>query len=323
MHAARNEGKKLILVAEGVCGEEATEHVFHACDAILHLQKLRDKHRMYRQMVIEKMRYVPLHQDTILFTLEKGRFTSIPWYQHQYPAITVEREPISDPSEDRISTGNKSLDGILHGGFRRGALSLVEVDNLAAPYIETVYIPFISNHLQLERPAVIILPEGWSPERFTTGLTKFVSREKVSKQVVFFGRIALGKRLNVRSLDDDPWKTLQEIRYESAQLERQFNQKTTELYALDTLENKYGASIVKGMLAEISAALPETDRVVATILSKHQDIKSEAISPNIHLSVHEIGGVLTVAGIIPRTGFLSVRPILSGGFLDYELIPMV
>ncbi len=323
MYAARNENKKLILVTE-IDSEVISSHqLSHSADAIIYLQKLRTDQRMYRQLVIEKMRSRPLAQDTYLFTLAKGRFTYIPWYIHQYPAITVEREPLTDPSESMISTGNKSLDGLLHGGFVKGSMSLIEVENLAAPYLETIYIPFLSNHLQLGRPAIIILPEGWSPERFTDGLSHFVDREVVNKQVVFFGRQALGKDINVRSIDNDPWKTLQEIRYESSQLERKFQREVTELFALDTLENRYGPATVKGMIAEVSAALPGTERAAITILSRQQAITSGSVSPSMHLRVQEINGVLSVCGVNPRTSFLAVRPILSAGFLDYELLPIV
>jgi len=167
------------------------------------------------------------------------------------------------------------------------------------------------------------LPEGWSPERFIHGLSHFVDAKRVEKQVVFFGRHVLGQHDNVRSIDDDPWKTLQEIRYEATQLEREFNTQATELFSLNTLENKYGTTDVKGLLAEISSALPTTQRTAVTILSKQQELKSGSIAHGVHLKVQELSGVLSIFGVIPRTNFLAVNPMLSKGFLDYELIPIV
>lgn len=321
--AAREEGKKLVLVSEEDYKEPTNHKLEHSTDAIIRLEKLSENQRMYRQMSIEKMRSRSISQDTFLFTLENGDFSYIPWHKHQFPPIMVQREPIADPSKDKISTGNQSLDAILGGGFEKGMLSLIEVENLAAPYLETIYIPFLSNHLQLGRPAVILLPEGWSSERFMHGLSHFVDSESVEKQVVFFGRHVLSKHENVRSIDDDPWKTLQEIRYEATQLEREFNTQATELFSLNTLENKYGITDVKGMMAEITAALPTTQRATVTILSKQQALKSESIAHSIHLKVQELSGVLSIFGIIPRTNFLAVHPMLQTGFLDYELIPIV
>ncbi|MGY5859072.1 MAG: ATPase domain-containing protein, partial [Candidatus Thorarchaeota archaeon] len=271
IHSTRNEGTKLVLVSEGDWDEPSIRKLEHSVDAIIRLEKLSENQRMYRQMSIEKMRSRSLNQDTFLFTLDNGYFSYIPWHTHQFPPIMVEREPIADPSKEKISTGNRSLDGILGGGFEKGMLSLIEVENLAAPYLETIYIPFLSNHLQLGRPAVILLPEGWSPDRFMHGLSHFVDSESVEKQVVFFGRHVLGKHENVRSIDDDPWKTLQEIRYEAAQLEKEFKTQATELFSLNTLENKYGINDVKGVMAEITSALPTTQRATITILSKQQE----------------------------------------------------
>ncbi|MCK4568285.1 MAG: hypothetical protein KAU48_13350, partial [Candidatus Thorarchaeota archaeon] len=90
-----------------------------------------------------------------------------------------------------------------------------------------------------------------------------------------------------------------------------------------TLENKYGITDVKGMMAEITAALPSTQRATVTILSKQQALKSGSIAHSIHLKVQELSGVLSIFGVIPRTNFLAVRPMLAKGFLDYELIPIV
>jgi KaiC/GvpD/RAD55 family RecA-like ATPase len=321
--AARNEGKKLVLVTEGDWDQEHQQPLHHSADAIVRLRKLREDQRMYRQMTIEKMRFIPLKQDTFLFTLNNGRFTYVPWHVHQFPPITIEREPIKDPASGRISTGNRSLDGIIGGGFQKGALSLIEVENLAAPYLETIYIPFLSNHLQLGRPAVILLPEGWSPEQFTQGLSHFLDASLVEEQVVFFGRHAVDYLDNVRAIDDDPWKTLQEIRYEANQLERKFDTEATELFSLDTLENKYGVTDIKGMIAEITASLPSTNRATISILGEQQGLKSGSIAYSIHLRVQELNGVLSVCGVNPRTNYLAVRPLLSKGFLDYELVPIV
>jgi len=323
IHSARKAEKKLVLVTEGSWGEEKNKSLFHSADGVFRLEKIRDNQRMYRQIVIEKMRSRPINQDSFLFTLFDGRFTHIPWYKHEYPAITVERDAIPDASPEHMSTGNVRLNNLQTGGFHEGKLTLVEVDDLSVPYLETIYIPFLSNHLQQGRPAVILLPEGWSPETFTGSLSKFVDASHVQKQVIFFGRQALGTHSNTRSIDADPWKTLQEIRYESGVLEREFKHEVTELFALDTLENMYGSTSVRGLMAEISASLSSTNRTTISILSREQDIRSESISHNIHLRVQEISGVLTICGINPRTNYLAVRQILSGGFLDYDLMPII
>ncbi|TFG09483.1 hypothetical protein EU538_04965 [Candidatus Thorarchaeota archaeon] len=322
LDAARRESRRLILVLEGD-KSSADAHILHSADAIVELRKLRLDQRMYRQLTLEKMRSFPIMQDTYLFTLYGGRFTFIPWYKHQFPPITIEREPIADPANKTISTGNRSLDSVLGGGFRRGRLSLIEVENISAPYVETICIPFLSNHLQLGRPAVIVLPEGWSPDRFVAGLSQFVDMNVVEDQVVFFGRHALGSKGNVRTIDTDPEKTLQEIRYEASQLERRFEKSVTELFALDTLENRFGDSAVKGMVAETSAGLSGTERSTITILSSQQSLQSSGLSYDLHLRIQDIFGVITICGVNPRTGLLAVKPVLSGGFLDYELLPIV
>ncbi|MGQ4872299.1 MAG: ATPase domain-containing protein, partial [Candidatus Thorarchaeota archaeon] len=174
---ARREGKRLVLISDCSEDNQCSPGTLRAADGVVTLDRLREEQRVYRRIIIEKMRGVPIEQDEFLFTLHGGRFTYIPWYKHRYPAITVEREPISDPSKDMISTGSRSLDRVLGGGFQKGALNLVELESITAPYLETIYIPFLSNQLQLGRPVVIVLPEGWSSERFVHGLGHFVDKK--------------------------------------------------------------------------------------------------------------------------------------------------
>ncbi len=323
LYSIRRDKKKLVLVNEVDWSDNVIHPIFYATDGIVILEKNSANNRMYRQVIIEKLRARQIDQDSFLFTLCDGRFTYLPWYEHQYPAITLARDPIPDPSEDRISTGNESLDNMLGGGFKIGHLSLIEVQNMAVPYMETIYIPFLSNHLQLGRPAVILLPEGWSANSFASSLSRFIDYDEIMEQIVFFGRHALGNKGNTRGLDMDPNKILQEMRYEANELQRKSKSVVTELFALDTLENMYGPKVVKGMIAEITAALPGTDRATVTILSQHQALRSESVSCDSHLKVEQLSGVLSVYGINPRTGYQALRPILSEGFLDYNLIPIV
>lgn len=319
---ARESKKRLVLVAEGDLARPLNVSLRHLSDLVVNLRKIHKHERMYRELVIEKMRCHALEQEAFLFTLHNGRFTSIPWYQHQYPAITIEKEPIEDLSDQTVSTGNESLDDLLGGGLKKGSMNLLEVENLAAPYLETIYIPFLSNHLNLGRPAIVLLPEGWSPDRFIDGLRRFVGTEKISHQVVFFGRQTSRDLPNCRELDDDPWKTLQEIRYESTQLEREFNQTATALLSLDSLENRYGVRAVRSLVGAVTASLSQTGRVIMGILGMNQDVKSESLSPNTHLRIEDIDGVLSLHGMIPRSNYLAVKPIRTTGFMDYSLIPI-
>jgi Cdc6-like AAA superfamily ATPase len=96
-----------------------------------------------------------------------------------------------------------------------------------------------------------------------------------------------------------------------------------QLVSLDTLENKFGITDVKGMIAEITASLPSTNRATISILGEQQGLKSGSIAYSIHLRVQELNGVLSVCGVNPRTNYLAVRLLLSKGFLDYELVPIV
>jgi KaiC/GvpD/RAD55 family RecA-like ATPase len=68
--AARGENKKIVLVTENDI--DSDQGLSHSSDAIILLRKQRTENRMYRELIIEKLRALPLTQDTYLFTLAQG-----------------------------------------------------------------------------------------------------------------------------------------------------------------------------------------------------------------------------------------------------------
>ncbi|MEM2141708.1 MAG: ATP-binding protein [Candidatus Thorarchaeota archaeon] len=319
---AREQRKRLVLTVSSVSDAEM-RLLSHWADLVVRLRRSRTEGRVYRSLIIEKSRDMPIEQDTFLFTLHGGRFTHIPWYEHVYPPITIERTPIPDTSESRVSTGNRSLDRLIGGGIKRSGLNIFELDSLAAPYVETVYIPLISNHLQLGRPIVVVLPEGWSSRQFVEGLSRFVDRDLVRDRLVLFGRQYAGKSENYRILEPDPAKTLYEMRYEAHQLEKVLGEPAMFVMFLDAMENMYGASATNAVLAELTSLVQNSRQIAVAVLSKHQDLRVNSILHHLRLQVREICGVVSISGVSPRTGFLALRPLIAEGFLDYELIPLV
>ncbi len=321
--AARSGNRRLVLVADNAQDDQLRATLLRAADGIVSLTRMREEDRAYRVMRIHKLRGATVDQDEFLFTLHGGRFKYIPWYRHRFPAITIGREPIRDASKRHVSTGSRGLDNLLHGGFQKGMVNLIEIDSMTSPYVETLYIPFLSNQLQLGRGVVVVLPEGWSQERLVRGLSYFVEREAVNNQMIFFGRHYVSSSSNVRTLDDDPQRTLQELRYEVHQLARRFGQDVTQFISLDTLENMYGSHDAAGMMAEMAASLAETSTTTVAVLTRHQEVLCSRVPHTVHIVVRQLCGVIALYGSNPRTGFLVLTPRLETGFLDYDLVPVV
>jgi hypothetical protein len=91
--------------------------------------------------------------------------------------------PVPDP-DGRYSSGIPDLDRLLGGGFRRGSLALVSVDEtVLRDDLDRLLFPTFLNFLYQSRGVVAILPSNDSPHDFRARLTAHVTRRRFDSRV--------------------------------------------------------------------------------------------------------------------------------------------
>jgi hypothetical protein len=91
--------------------------------------------------------------------------------------------PLPDTTE-RFSSGIPDFDRLLGGGYRRGAMTLFEVDGSVEPADRALLMsPTFLNFLYQSRGVLAVLPVRESPHEFRARLTQWVSRRRFDTRV--------------------------------------------------------------------------------------------------------------------------------------------
>lgn len=94
-----------------------------------------------------------------------------------------EWKPISDP-EGRYSSGIPDLDRLLGGGFRRGSVALLGLDETVEKEdLDLLLLPTFLNFLYQSRGMIAVLPSRDSPHDFRARLTRYVTRRRFDSRV--------------------------------------------------------------------------------------------------------------------------------------------
>lgn len=92
-------------------------------------------------------------------------------------------KPIPDP-EGRYSSGIADFDRLLGGGFERGSMALINLDETVGKEdIDLLLFPTFLNVLYHSRGIVAMLPSRDSPHDFRARLTRFVTRRRFDSRV--------------------------------------------------------------------------------------------------------------------------------------------
>jgi KaiC/GvpD/RAD55 family RecA-like ATPase len=120
-------------------------------DGVVVLRRKFHEGRVVREIELKKLRGVSINQSRFIFTLDQGKFRFLPPIsaRTQSESTTV-GEPLPDPSSGLCSSGNRALDSMLGGGFKRGSLDLFEISSdvpfeVASIFLRTILSNFVNN----------------------------------------------------------------------------------------------------------------------------------------------------------------------------------
>jgi KaiC/GvpD/RAD55 family RecA-like ATPase len=202
-HLVRRNEMKLILVCETL---ETTPLDF-IVDGVVTLIRLAIDYRRARELKLEKLRGVRIHQPRYAFTLENGEFQ----YVKPFKRKSIKKPLIikTFPSSERyVSTGSEDLDKVLGGGLRRGSFNVIEFGgDLSIWGYQMLTVFMIINSIKQGTYCACLPGCAWDEKGLRRELLPFVNEEDYKKYVTFFevapGKKGAEKRENVRYLEGE------------------------------------------------------------------------------------------------------------------------
>ena len=318
------EGSKIIFVIEGV--EHTSLDWIVDGISVLSKKTITSPHgipRRIRELSFHKMRGREIQNETYLTSLANGRLTTFYPFKYRFPAIILKSETISDPDDNHISTGSVGFDDLLGGGFRKGSWNLFEISTTIGDALDIVFLPLITNHLNHKRPAITIFREGVSFDSNQPYLDIFTGNKKWIEQTVSIERHIPENTSNRYELPDEIDNLLEILETSKQTLRKKIKGPFLVNLGLDALENKYGIPALNEFIAiTVSKARLEGDIIVGW-LKENQEFRGGTTAATSHWKLDLINRALVLEGIIPATEYYAISPILSKGYIDYKLTPVI
>lgn len=178
----RSEGFIVFLVEE--IDKSSIEHLV---DGVIVLNQNFYRSYRLREMQIEKLKGTHISKAKVPFTLEGGRFRTFSGLSQKLLVNkTSNFVPISHTNEF-FSTGSPELDHKLNGGFKRGAVISIEIEQDVDRFIFVpILAPIILNFISQDHAAFVIPASDQYGSAVAKYITPYAPKDKVAKFLKIF-----------------------------------------------------------------------------------------------------------------------------------------
>ena len=310
-----------------------TEHIGggmeeFVADGIILLRAIEQDERLFRDLLIKKMRGKEITEDRLAFTL-KGGFRVFPPFKSRMPTETRRFKPIED-NPDKFSTGSADLDRLLDGGYPKGSTVLLEIGrDISNMQYHLILAPTAWNFLANNRGVIIVPSSGVSydivksrikmadfPEDMIGNVVQLCILEGLSQT-----RLKHVVRLEGRNIQED----FQKYAKASCSIRVKTGQPILHIVGVDRIASYYGAEGALKILNTGASIVRENGDLLMAILKPNMYGFSDILNAiaDVHLKIIRQHGALLLYGRKPRTRLYFVEAGFSEGYPLPALTPVL
>ncbi|HYM40127.1 MAG TPA: gas vesicle protein GvpD P-loop domain-containing protein [Thermoplasmata archaeon] len=313
--------QNVLYVLEG-SGETRLDYLG---DGVVNLASTEHEGRRLRVMTIEKLRGQQVRQHKYLYTLDGGRLEAFRIADDHEENPPKPWKPVPDPSKASVSTGLRSLDGIL-GGFAKGRVVAFEISTqVPADYVDWLRTAIMCNFVAQGRGVAHVPPRKGSAEYARELVSPHLPPNSFETHIQVFESVTLGggdvsrNALHMEGNNVDTDLKWSNVEYHLPKSTRPY----LALMAFDTLESVYGDKVLEQMSGVLGAVRRSKDVFVgfATPQSASATKLSNLASAVLHLE--SVNGSVVLYGEKPYTELFNLSWDWSGGVPDAVLRPIV
>jgi len=256
--AIRGAEIKTLIITERV-EKTALDYI---CDGVITFKKTFIDERIFRELIIEKLRGTKILNSFYYFTLYKGQFI----YFDRFSPVE-RRKRIYEPhpvikdgkgtkfyENGMFSTGSQEIDKLTNG-FRKGSFILIEVvGEFPFEFLIDITAPIVENFMLQGRGVVVVSCKSISPRYFFNIFSNLVGREVVEKYCKIIAPIGSNPEKTIPWLictDRSMNSILEAIVKTIEQVKRDFNEKALVYLSFDRLEADLGSENTEKIAIEI------------------------------------------------------------------------
>jgi len=296
-------------------------------DCVVLLKRGWLKKRPVRELEILKARGMAVAEPRLFFTMWGGLKAFQP-FKHMSVEQPRKFEPVPD-TNTHFSTGIKYLDEVLGGGYPKGSMVLVEIDEKASMRHDYIVLPTMWNFLAKGRGVFIVPPPGveYATIRDAFALGGFKEEELAEFVRVFIREVAEAKTgpcvipVGGKDFESDLLKydaVGRELRKKSGR------GSTLYIFGMDTITDWYGERGAYTSMRVLASVVRRGNHLGMMLLKPGTPTLSRLVGAiaEVHLKVTGERGCILVYGVKPRTPLYVMELDASEGRPMPKLTPI-
>ena len=341
----RSEGFIVFLVEE--IDKSSIEHLV---DGVIVLNQNFYRSYRLREMQIEKLKGTHISKAKVPFTLEGGRFRTFSGLsQRLLVNKTSNFVPISHTNEF-FSTGSPELDHKLNGGFKRGAVISIEIEEDVDRFVFVpILAPIILNFISQDHAAFVIPASDQYGSAVAKYITPYAPKDKVTKFLKIFSSTDDSSRIKenaeisevqeltskpVSSYQSSPVDTMEDTSYLLLNTTKTFSQTfilwldarkklkqkshgciTTIDYSFVELEYQNEIQLILKSIIEMSRLTRRAnDLLIMVSRPNYRSLDVMRSISDMHMRIFEYDGALMLAATKPQLFLYNIQSDFSSGF---------
>ena len=195
----RSEGFIVFLVEE--IDKSSIEYLV---DGVIVLNQNFYRSYRLREMQIEKLKGTHISRAKVPFTLEGGRFRTFSGLSQRHLVDKTNNFVPTSHSNGYFSTGSPELDHKLNGGFKKGTVISIEIEEDVDRFVFVpILAPIILNFITQDHAAFVIPASDQYGSAVAKYITPYAPKEKVDKFLRIFSSADGGIQENSKITEGD------------------------------------------------------------------------------------------------------------------------
>jgi KaiC/GvpD/RAD55 family RecA-like ATPase len=295
-------------------------------DGVVFLTQSFYKSYRLREMQLEKLKGTHIFRARVPFTLAGGRFRTFSSLSHKINDSVKKFTPILS-NRTSFSSGNAELDEKLHGGFKRGTIISIEMDEdvdrfVFIPILAPLALNFIS-----QGDAALVIPAA---DQHVTAVTRYLSPHADERVLKKYLRILGGSdsqstgqpgylvpRTDKTFVEAyESWKkSYFELSHESDRC------LVTSDYSFVELEYQDQIQYILKSIIELSRLVRTSNNLLVMVSRpNYKSLEVMKSVSDIHLRIFEYDGATMLAAIKPQMFLYNIQTDYSQGFPSAYLL---
>ena len=296
-------------------------------DGIITLDQSFYKSYRLREMQIYKLKGTGINRSKIAFTLANGMFSTFSSLSHK---INFDKKNnfIFLPHKEKIfSTGNQRLDNKLQGGFKKGSIISLEIEDEVDRFaFVPIFVPLVLNFVSQNYGALVISAWDQHTLAVTRYITPFVNKKFLNKYFKIIGRtneIKKAKKHNeqippyiISGIESDFMNTFNmwEREYEELRTRTDGCLVTVDFSFVELQYQNELIDIQKAIINFSSYIRSSNDLLVMVSRPNYKSLEVMKSVSDIHLKLLEFNGAVMLAAIKPQFFLYNIQTDQNAGY---------